>query len=210
MSENSNYNRQALQEHVARNDLQASFSILAPIGLNIRERYNKRNVDHGYKAWDPIAYMAGGYGDAGDLALKVAKFERLQVGTADRAQLREARQDISDELGDHIWVATVLGAHYGIEPVYPVLQDDSLQTSPRYLLAYHAIGAGGLLTKSVMAAERYRDQRTDLPMQQELATKLGSYVLALGAVARAYDINAIEAFLAMMDGLHARLDAGKE
>ncbi|MGI0135424.1 MAG: hypothetical protein ACREBW_10770 [Candidatus Micrarchaeaceae archaeon] len=205
----SSYNRQILQEHIARNDLRASFSVLAPIGLRIRERYNERNVAHGYKAWGPIAYMAGGYGDAGDLALKVATFEQIQTA-ADHPRLKEAQKNISDELGDHIWVATVIGAHYGVEPTYHVPADESAPASHRSILVLHAIGAGGLLTKSVMAAEGYRDQRTDQSMRQELASRLGGYVLSLDVLARAYDINAVEAFLTMMDGLHARLDAGKE
>lgn len=78
--------------------------------LEVRQKYNKLNEEHGHEPWEAKAYAMGFVGDVGDLLKLVMAKSNLRDSKGGDLDAK-----IEHELSDCLWSILVLSGHYGID-----------------------------------------------------------------------------------------------
>ncbi len=89
----------------------SDFQDLHKRALEVREKYNQLNVDHGHEPWDGKAFAMGFVGDTGDLLkLVMAKSNLRNLSGVDDVDAK-----LGHELADCLWSLMVLAGYYNID-----------------------------------------------------------------------------------------------
>lgn len=78
--------------------------------LDVRQKYNQLNEEHGHEKWDGKAFAMGFVGDVGDLLKLVMAKSNLRD-----AKGGDVDAKLQHELGDCLWSLFVLAGYYEID-----------------------------------------------------------------------------------------------